>query len=515
MARCSLRRLLGTLLSLIALLALPAAATGEAPAPQLYRVTLAAPGREARSQLAAQGVAIDAAGPDTVLTVVDAEGLADLRRRGIEPLAVTPLDFPPIDADYHNYAELMAALNEIAAARPDIVRLSSAGASLEGRALPAVKISDDPDVDDPDEPAVLFMALTHAREHLTVEMALAIVRLFAEGHGRDPELTNLVEQREIWVLPNVNPDGGEYDIATGNYRYWRKNRRLNADFSVGVDLNRNYGYRWGGGGASPTPSSDTYRGPAAFSEPETQIVRDFVLAHPDITAAISFHTYGELILYPYGYTYEDLPVDMDADDHAAFVALAQNMAATNGYTPQQASDLYVTSGDTVDWLYGERRIFGFTFEMFPVSANPGFYPRGAVIPRETARNIPAVIQLTAAADAPRKVIGLGGDTTAPEVTLAVLAPTSPRAEAPIGLSAAATDDVAVTLVAWQVDGETVALDRTPPYETTWTPTAASAYQVQALAFDAGGNLGASETVTITVAPKLLHTYLPWVIGTFE
>ena len=136
-------------------------------------------------------------------------------------------------------------------------------------------------------------------------MALSIVRLFAEGYGVDPALTNLVEQREIWVLPNVNPDGGEFDLTDDNYQFWRKNMRPNAGNSVGVDLNRNYDYHWGCcGGSSGWGYSDLFRGPAAFSEPETQVVRDFVLAHPDITTAISFHTYGEFILYPFGYTYD-------------------------------------------------------------------------------------------------------------------------------------------------------------------------------------------------------------------
>jgi carboxypeptidase T len=234
-------------------------------------------------------------------------------------------------------------------------------------------------------------------------MALEVIRLFTEGYGRDPALTNLVNTREIWVLPNINPDGGEYDVATGVYQYWRKNRRPNPGGSIGVDLNRNYGYRWGGDGSSGTPSDETYRGSAAFSEPETQVVRDFVLAHPDITAAISFHTYAELILYPYGYTYDDLPADMTPVDLMVFRKLAGDMAATNGYTPQQASDLYTTSGDTVDWLYGERHIFGFTFEMYP-KGYPGFYPPGSVIDQETRRNDAAVIYLTSVADNPRKVI---------------------------------------------------------------------------------------------------------------
>ena len=192
-------------------------------------------------------------------------------------------------------------------------------------------------------------------------------------------------------------------------------------------------------------------------------MRDFVLAHPDITAAISFHTYAELILYPYGYTYDDLPPDMAPDDLRTFEKLAGEMAGTNGYTPQQASDLYVTSGDTVDWLYGARHIFGFTFEMYPTGYDPGFYPPGRVIERETRRNDAAVTYLTAAADNPRKVIGLGGDATPPEVSLAVEAPVPWPAGAPITLTATVTDDVGVTLVAWQADGATVAMDRTAPF----------------------------------------------------
>ena len=195
-------------------------------------------------------------------SIVDAEGLARLQRRGLAPLEITPLDFPPVDSAYHNCAEMRTAIEQSAAANPDIVRVSAVGQSLEGRAILAVKISDEPAVDDPAEPAVLFMSLHHAREHLTVEMALEVIRLFTEGYGHDPALTNLVNTREIWVLPNINPDGGEYDIATGVYQYWRKNRRPNPGGSVGVDLNRNYGYHWGKTGSSGWPTDETYRGPA-------------------------------------------------------------------------------------------------------------------------------------------------------------------------------------------------------------------------------------------------------------
>ena len=505
---------LAFLLSVLAVLVATALARAWTPEPDRqppthYQVTLPAPDREARTRLASQGVAIDAVGPDRVVTIVDADGLAWLEKQGLQPIAVTPLDFPPADAAYHNYDEMVEAIQQADVTHPDILRVTSVGFSLEGRPIPAVKISDEPDTEDPAEPDILFMALTHAREHLTVEMALAIIRWFTEGYGVDPALTNLVEQREIWVLPNVNPDGGEYDIADGYYRFWRKNRRLNPDGSYGVDLNRNYGYRWGCcGGSSPYPHSETYRGPAAFSEPETQAVRDFVLAHPDIRVAISFHTYSELILYPYGYTYDDLPPDMDLADYQAFVALAQEMAATNGYLPAQASDLYITSGDAGDWLYGELGIFGFTFEMYPKTADPGFYPPADVIERETTRNQQAVIYLTAVADNPRKVIGLGGDASPPQVSLAPVEGPIPTGQ-PVTLEATATDDQAVTLVAWQVDGQTAALQRNEPYRYTWSPDEPGLHIIQVRAFDAGGNEGTSEAAAIAVlAPAEAQLHLP-------
>lgn len=476
--------------------------------PLLYRVTLAAADRAARSALIARGIAIDAVNADTVTTVVDAVGLARLKELGLRPLAVTPLDFPPADSAYHNYAEMLAAVQQAATDYPDIVRVSNVGFSLEGRQIPAVKISDEPDLDDPTEPAVLFFALTHAREHLTVEMALETIRLFTASYGVDPALTNLVNTREIWVLPNVNPDGGEFDIASGYYVYWRKNRRPHPGGSFGVDLNRNYGYRWGCcGGSSANPTSELYRGPAPFSEPETQVVRDFALAHPDITAAISFHTYSELILYPYGYTYTDVPPDMDPDDHRAFVALAERMAQTNGYAPGQSSDLYITDGDSNDWLYGERGVFAFTFEMYPRESNPGFYPPASVIERETHRNHAAVIYLAGVADNPRKVVGIGGDATPPTVGLAITATEALLVGQPITLTLSATDDVGVTLAAWQVDGQTVALSTTTPFTATWTPAEPGRYTLQALAFDAGANQAVSEPITVTALALAQATLL--------
>ena len=202
---------------------------------------------------------------------------------------------------------------------------------------------------------------------------------------------------------------------------------------------------------------------------------------------------------------------MDPDDYRAFVALARRMADTNGYTPAQSSDLYITDGDAVDWLYGARRIFAFTFEMYPPDDPPGFYPPADVIEAQTRRNDAAVTYLTAVADNPRKVIGLGGDAITPTVSITVTAPAVSAGQA-ITATATVSDDVGVTLVAWQVDGQTVAMQTAGPYSLTWMP-ATGAHVVRALAFDAGGNSGASAPLTVVVdLPGPWRLFLPAIIG---
>src|SRR5690606_20571736 len=253
----------------------------------------------------------------------------------------------------------------------------------------------------------------HAREHLTVEMAIYLMNLFTDNYGTDSRITNIVNTREIWIVPTVNPDGSEYDIATGSYRSWRKNRQPNSGSSyVGTDLNRNWGYNWGCcGGSSGSPSSETYRGPSAFSAPETAALRDFVNSRvvngvQQIKANIDFHTYSELVLWPFGYTYNNTAPGMTADQYNTFATLGQRMAATNGYTPQQSSDLYITDGSSIDWMWAVHGIFAYTFEMYPRSASGGgFYPGDEIIARETSRNKEAVLLLSEYADCPYRVIG--------------------------------------------------------------------------------------------------------------
>jgi carboxypeptidase T len=325
-------------------------------------------------------------------------------------LAVEP-QFPPGNLGFHTYTEMANEVKATADAHPDIVRRFSIGKSYAGRELWAVKVSDNVTTDEP-EPEVLFDGLHHADEHMSQEMTLAILKWLATGYGSDPKVRNLVNTREIWIIFGLNPDGATYDIAGRVYHHWRKNRQPTPrSSSIGTDLNRNYDYRWGCcGGSSSNPASSRYRGPSRFSAPETRAFRDFVVSRvvggrQQIRTAISFHTSGRLVMYPYGYTYVDVPSDMSLRDHRTFVAMAKAMAASNGYKPEQASDLYISSGTSRDWLYGRYRVFSFTFELSPNS--PAYAPDEA-IPTETGRNRNAILYAIDLANCPYRAIGLSG-----------------------------------------------------------------------------------------------------------
>jgi carboxypeptidase T len=398
------------------LLAAPAAAADRA---RLYEVDGVRTVLD-RTAIAMRGAAIVEADHGHVVAGMTRREVRLVRRLGygVRPLppprrggARRTFDFPAADSAYHDYDETVSRITSVANSHPEIVQLMPIGTSYEGRTVYALKVSDNVATDEA-EPEVMFTANQHAREHLTVEMALYLLDELTSKHAGDARIRNLVDSREIWIVPMVNPDGVEYDIETGIYRSWRKNRQPNAGSSaVGTDLNRNWGYRWGCcGGSSATFSSETYRGASAFSAPETRNVRDLVNSRviggvQQIEASIDFHTYSELVLWPYGYTYTDVPEDMTADDQAVFSTVGRDMASTNGFTPQQGSDLYITDGTIDDWLYGQHRIFSYTFELYPRSSNPGFYPPDEVIGPETSRNREAVLRLLENADCMYRAIG--------------------------------------------------------------------------------------------------------------
>ncbi|MFI6574844.1 M14 family metallopeptidase [Nocardiopsis sp. NPDC050513] len=380
--------------------------------PALYEVSGVSTAQE-RTEIASTGAAIDDVSADTVLVTATAETARAIDGLGYEVTEFNPptTQFAPDDG-YTTYSELRDAVDQVVAQNPGIAAQSVYGYSYQGRELIAIKISDNVGTDE-DEPEVLFTHSQHAREHLTVEMAVYLMELLTGEYGSDTRITDLVDGREIWILPMVNPDGAEYDMAGSSWRYWRKNRQPNAGSSyVGTDLNRNWDYNWGCcGGSSGSTSSETYRGSAPESAPEVAQVADFVRSRvvggeQQITSAIDFHTYSELILWPFGYTYSEVTNGMNRDEYDTHAALGTYMARANGYTPQQSSDLYVTDGTINDWLWGDQRIVNFTYEMYPSSFwGGGFYPPSSVIDRETARNREAVLRLLDYADCPYRIIG--------------------------------------------------------------------------------------------------------------
>ena len=361
-----------------------------------------------------------------------------LRRPSISPLAtavglaaalLVPLgapasvaaaepNFPSNQSGYHNLPEMVAEIQRAEANYPDLVDVFSIGKSYQGRDIWAAKISDNVQVDEP-EAEVLIDALHHAREHLTVEQALATLRWLTRDYATNSTVRRLVNGREIFIIFALNPDGMRFDLTGDPFRAWRKNRQPNAgSTAVGTDLNRNYGYKWGCcGGSSGSKSSSTYRGASAWSAPETRAFRDFVASRvvdgvQQIRAHITLHTNGELILWPYGYTNRNVPSDMTTRDWKTFVALGKAQAAKNGYTAQQSSELYITDGDQIDWLYGTYRIFTFTYELYPTEKATVWgdhYPDDSKIAAQTLRNRRAILHLINRAACP--YAALGADAT--------------------------------------------------------------------------------------------------------
>ncbi|MER7273672.1 M14 family metallopeptidase [Dactylosporangium sp. NPDC000244] len=364
-----------------------------------------------RNRVGGTGASIDSIENGAATVTATPDEARQIERLGFSISRTRTEGFPAADSGYHDYAEMQAELDRAAKAYPKIMQKLSLGKSYEGRDLPLIKISDNVAKDE-DEPEILYDAHQHAREHLTVEMALYLVRMFTEGYGKDPRITRLVDTREIWIVPDMNPDGGEYDLTGGKYHDWRKNRQPVGGGYKGVDLNRNWGYKFACcNGSSSSLSSETYHGPQAFSAPETQRLRDFVLSRrvggvQQIKAAIDFHTYSELILWPYGYTMNTTAAGLGSDQQKTFSALGHAFARSNGYTPEQSSSLYITDGSIIDWLWATQGVWAFTFEMYPNSPSKGgFYPPASVIDAQTARNRDASLTLAEYADCAYRVIG--------------------------------------------------------------------------------------------------------------
>lgn len=386
----------------------PAARTpASAPRDERLWVVLNAGDARARSAAANAGVSIEELRPGQVGGFATPAALARARAAGLKVLSSTPLaarlgslGFPAQDKDYHTYAQTVAELKSLAGKASGLASLFSIGKTVQGRDIWALRLCADAQGAAASKlPGALFIGEHHAREHLSNEVPLALAGRLIDGRG-DPEVARLLASRDVVIIPTLNGDGAEYDVEGDKYHMQRKNMRDNGDGSFGVDLNRNYGWGWGGPGASPDAGDDTYRGPSAFSEPETRAVKAFIEAHPNIKVLLSYHTFSELVLYPWGG--QEAPIE-DKTALKAYEAMAGEMGRMTGYTPEQSSALYVASGDLTDWSWGERGIFSFTFEMMPKSMwDGGFYPGAAAIASSIQLNWRPMLYLIDLADDPRR-----------------------------------------------------------------------------------------------------------------
>ncbi len=293
--------------------------------------------------------------------------------------------------DYPDFARVRLFLRRLAAAYPELVTLETLGHTAGGRAITAVHI-DARRQRKPDKPQLLFTAIIHGDEWVSLPAMLYTIHALVSRYDHDREIHAILDNTSLWFVPVVNPDGYEY--SRQNNRDWRKNRAVYGEKAVGVDINRNFDYRWNApGGFSRDPDSRFYMGPAPSSEAETRALQTLA-QRIRFTAAIDFHSFGRYILYPYGYTRKSTV------QQGLFHRAAQDMAAeikSDGgadYTPLQLSSIYpegLPTGTLMDYLYGRYETLAFTLELSPKNKEQGgVSPSRKELPRICSEALSAV-----------------------------------------------------------------------------------------------------------------------------
>ncbi|ORX92446.1 peptidase M14, carboxypeptidase A, partial [Basidiobolus meristosporus CBS 931.73] len=286
---------------------------------------------------------------------------------------------------YHTFTDIVQWLQNLSQKYPDLVTLvPSIGKTTLGKDIPALRITSK---NGATKKKFWFQGLQHAREWIATTTMQYVADGLASGYATDASTKKLLDEAEIIIIPVSNPDGYEY--TWNGDRLWRKNRRNNGGGVYGVDTNRNWPDHWNKGGSSTNPRDETYMGPSAGSEPEVKALINYYFQQTGIVGAIDYHSYSELIMWPYGWTYTD-PATV-----APYTTLAKNMkSAIRGVNPneqyvaQQISDLYIASGSAADWFYSDEvlqkqkfRSTSLTVELSPKQNNPGFVlPPQNIIP---------------------------------------------------------------------------------------------------------------------------------------
>ena len=273
---------------------------------------------------------------------------------------------PDFFGEFRTNDEVTMRLRELSVLAPGRAALEQIGTSVEGRPIWALRVGRGPT-------SMVISGTQHAREWIATMTSTCVADRLVREYGGDRAITELVDRSSIWIVPVVNPDG--YEFAWTKQRYWRKNRRD----GVGVDLNRNWSVAFGGAGSSGSKGSEVYRGPRAFSEPESAALRDLARRERVVTH-IDFHSYSQLILYPWAY--QKAP----AKDRARFLEVGAEVEAAilaqHGlrYTLESGADLYPAAGTATDWMYGEAGALSFTIELRPKGGSGFVLPPSEIKP---------------------------------------------------------------------------------------------------------------------------------------
>lgn len=276
---------------------------------------------------------------------------------------------------FFTYEEMIEQLDAMATQYPDLITIKAPVSDIlthENRPIYWIKISDNPSMNEV-EPEVLYTAVHHAREPGGLSSLIYFMWHILENYESDERVKALVDETELYFIPCLNPDGYIYNVDQyfngGNF-FWRKNRRDNGDGTFGVDLNRNYGYEFAHDdiGSSPSTDDQTYRGPAGFSEPETQAAKWFCENH-EFQIALNYHTFGNLLIYPWGFDASGV-----ADD--VFLNLAAAMVEENDFFVGTGFETvgYFVNGDSDDWMFGEQSTKDLIYSLTPELGLGGFYP---------------------------------------------------------------------------------------------------------------------------------------------
>ncbi|MHC4695865.1 MAG: M14 family zinc carboxypeptidase, partial [Planctomycetota bacterium] len=301
-----------------------------------------------------QILVLDASGLAYVVVVDDVHALVHYERSGGTGFF----------EDFRTYEEYLAFMNDLASTHPDLAEVVSLGTSLEGRDMWALHITGPGE----NKPAVLYHGCIHANEWFTSPIVAYTAEYLLTNYDTEPTVRTLVDNVEWFMMPILNVDGYIYTWTTD--RWWRKNRRDNDDGTFGVDLNRNWGRGWGGPNTVGDPGSNVYRGPSPFSEPETRVVRDFLLANPNIRSYLDVHLFGGFLGWPWSY------LTGDTSDEPTFSMVGETMAkhirAVLG-TEYGLGPMYeIMGGGTmgglaIDWVYGNAHRWSYLAELYPWS----------------------------------------------------------------------------------------------------------------------------------------------------